>query len=63
MDQARDSLNVVIGLALVGASLTGVASLIATLFAVSSGEFAAMGLCIVAAAMSFGLLSNAVLRQ
>jgi hypothetical protein len=63
VDTNQRELGTLIGLALVGGSITGVASLTAALLAFSSGDYAAMGLCMVAVAMSFGLLASAVLRQ
>lgn len=63
MDHNSDGLKRVIGLAMVGCGVTGVASLVAALFPFLSGEFVGAGLCLLAAAVSLGLLANAVLRE
>lgn len=55
--------NTVIGLAVVGAVLTGIGALLVALLAASNYEFVAAGLCLTAAALSFGLLANAILRS
>jgi hypothetical protein len=55
--------NTLIGFAAGGAVLTGAGSLLVGLLAVSNYEFAAAGLCLIAAALSFGLLANAILRN
>ena len=51
------------GLAIIGTCIIGVASLIAALFSFLAGDFAAGGICLLASALSFGLLANAVLRE
>jgi hypothetical protein len=55
--------NTLIGFAAVGAVLTGVGALLVALLAVSNAEFVAAGLCLTAAALAFGLLANAILRN
>ena len=62
MAENRNKLSTVIGLATVGASITGVVSLIAAFFPLIDSDFAAAGTCLIAAALAFGLLANAVLR-
>lgn len=56
-------LDGLIGLASVGASLTGIAGFVVALVALFSGDLAAGGLCLIAAALSFGLLANSLLRK
>lgn len=63
MSEDRRKLDTIIGLAAIGSSLTGVASLIAAIFPFVNGEFVAVGVCLTAAALSFGLLANAVFRE
>lgn len=63
MSEDRTKLDTIIGLAAIGSSITGIASLIAAIFPFFNGEFTAMGACLIAAALSFGLLANAVLRE
>ena len=62
MDPKRNKFNTVVGLTLIGGCFTGIVCLLAAFIAISVGEYAGMGLCLIAAALSFGLLSNAVLR-
>jgi hypothetical protein len=63
MTEDPKTLNAIIGLVAVGSSVTGVGSLIAALVAFLSGELTAAGMCLMAAALSFGLLANALLRD
>lgn len=56
------SLNLLIGLSMQGAAITGTLALIAALIAVIQDEFLAAGLCLLAAATAFGLLAMAILR-
>ena len=62
MNENGQKLYALIGLATVGGGITGVAGLVAALFALLSGDLVATGVCLVAAAVSFGLLANALLR-
>jgi len=54
--------NTIIALAAVGGAVTGVISFIAALFPLFEGDFTGAGLCLLAAAFSFGLLANALYR-
>lgn len=63
MSKNRKGLDAIIGLAAVGTSITGVTSLIAAIFPFFNGEFLAVGACLIAAALSFGLLANAAFRE
>ena len=51
------------GIAVVGAATTGILSLIIALFPLIRGDYLAAGVCLLAAAFSFGLLANAVFRD
>jgi hypothetical protein len=62
MTNDRRRLDAIIGLAALGSAATGVMSLVVALFPLFSGEFLAAGICLLAAALSFGLLAIAVLR-
>ncbi|MBN1581016.1 MAG: hypothetical protein JXA89_09965 [Anaerolineae bacterium] len=62
MKENRKLLDVIIGLAVIGCGITGIVSFFAAFFAFSGG-FAFAGVYLIAAALSFGLLANAVLRQ
>jgi len=59
----RSKLDPVIGLVIVGGSLTGVAGLVAAAVSSFGGDRLATGMCLVGAALAFGLLANAVLRS
>ncbi len=48
---------------LYGGGITGFASLIMALFPFFNGDFISAGVCLLAAALSFGLMANAVLRE
>ncbi len=63
MTEERARFNATIALAVLGGGVTGIASLTAALFPFFNGEYLAAGMFVVAAALSFGLLANAVLRQ
>jgi hypothetical protein len=62
MSENHKQLNSLIGLSVVGCSITGVVGFIAAVFALFTGELTAAGMCLTAAALSFGLLANALLR-
>jgi hypothetical protein len=53
----------VVGVATLGSVIAGVIALFASLFAFASGEWQAAGVCLVASAIAFGSLANAVLRR
>jgi hypothetical protein len=48
---------------LYGGGITGFASLIMALFPFFNGDFLSAGIYLLAAALSFGLMANAVLRR
>lgn len=55
--------NWILGLFLVGGILTGVVSFIAALIALLYGNISSAAIFLVAAALAFGLLTNAILRE
>jgi hypothetical protein len=55
--------DTVVGVAVVGSVVTGVAGLIAALFPFFSADFSGAGILLIAAALSFGLLGLAVLGR
>lgn len=63
MYKDRGRVDTLVGLAMIGGSITGAVSLIAALFVLAEGSHTALGMCLIAAALSFGLLANAVLRE
>ena len=63
MNENRSNLNTMIGLATLGCAVTGVAGFLSAIAAFADGEYIAVGVCLVAAALAFGLLANVVLRE
>jgi hypothetical protein len=59
----QDRLAVAIGLGVVGSSIIGVLGFVSAIVAVLAGETSAAATFLVAAALSLGLLANAVLRE
>lgn len=55
--------HIVIGASVYGALLVGVLSLLLAYVAVSRMDLAGAGMALVAGALAFGLLANAVLRR
>lgn len=55
--------NALVGLALLGGGFTGIASLFVALLQFFQWDFGTVSLCLIAAALSFGLLANALLRN
>lgn len=53
----------IVGLLAFACIIVGIGSIVAALFAFFGGEFVGAGLCLLAAALAFGLLANAVLRE
>jgi hypothetical protein len=48
---------------LYGGGITGFISLIMAFFPFFNGDYSSAGICLLAAALSFGLMANAVLRE
>ncbi|MGB3713328.1 MAG: hypothetical protein WA996_02755 [Candidatus Promineifilaceae bacterium] len=63
MKEDNRLVGTIIGLALIGAAVIGVVSFIAAFFPFFSEDYAAAGLMLIASALSFGLLSIAVLGR
>jgi hypothetical protein len=57
------SVDSVVGVAVIGSVVTGVASLIAALFPFFGADYAAAGMLLIAAALSFGLLGIAIIGR
>ena len=55
--------NTIIGLASTGAAVIGILSAVAALFPLFGGDFMAAGVLLIASALSFGMLSIAVLGR
>lgn len=62
-DDKHDKANTLVGLVTLGGGLTGIASLVMAGVALMGADYGAVGLCLLASAMSFGLLANALLRE
>lgn len=63
MNSDKRLVNTLIGLALIGAAVIGVLSFVAALFPFFSEDYAAAGLMLIASALSFGLLSIAIIGR
>lgn len=63
MGKDQRALGSMIGIAVLGGAVTGVAGLVVGIAAAIVGEPLGAGLALVAAAISFGLLANAMLRE
>jgi hypothetical protein len=61
MERDTRTAGTVIGWATYGCVATGVLSVLAAVLAY--GDWAGVGVCLMAAALAFGLLANAVLRE
>jgi hypothetical protein len=53
--------NSLIGTALIGGVISGIAGLLVALVSALSGDWMAAGACLIAAALAFGLLAGALL--
>jgi hypothetical protein len=59
----RPNAPAILGLSVLGAFITGIAGLIVFVLAVLNADFVGAGVGLVASALAFGLLANAVFRQ
>jgi hypothetical protein len=63
MKKDSKPINTIIGMSLIGAAAIGTISFVAAFFPFFSEDYAAAGLMLIASAISFGLLSIAVLGR
>lgn len=63
MDKSPSKFENVLGVVLILGLVTGIAGLLAAVFAFFSADWVGAGLCLAAAAVAFGLLANALLRK
>ena len=63
MKEKRRVLDALMGLAALGCAITGVVSLVGALWPLVSADYVAASVCLAAAALAFGLLTNALLRD
>lgn len=55
--------NILTGFSIIVSLVTGIASLVVAIFALINADWTGAGIALVAAALAFGLLLNALLRQ
>lgn len=55
--------NVITGIAIIAALITGLIALIGSIFAFTGGDWTGVGLCLIASALSFGSVANSILRR
>lgn len=63
MRKNRKTMDSLIGIAVVGSCIIGIAGLIVAIFTFFMGNTMVGALCLIASALSFGLLANSVLRE
>jgi hypothetical protein len=63
LNQQRNALDTVTGLAAIGCGIVGVAALIVAVFAFANAQFAGAGLSLIPAALAFGQLMNVTLKR
>jgi O-antigen/teichoic acid export membrane protein len=63
MKQTENRITVVVGLSVILCIITGLISLLVTYFAFFGADWTGAGISLIAAALAFGLLSNALLRD
>jgi hypothetical protein len=63
MKEKRDKFDAVLGILVIGIVVTGAAGLLAALFAAFTADWFGVGICLIAAALSFGHAVNALLRD
>ncbi len=63
MEKERNRYEALIGIAVLAGLVTGAASLLAAAITWINAEWVGLGLCLGAAALAFGLTTNALLRD
>jgi hypothetical protein len=63
MKDQDQKINKIVGIAYIGCVAAGTASLVAALFPFFIGDFTSAGIFLTAAALSFGLLAIAILKN
>jgi uncharacterized membrane-anchored protein len=63
VDNKTNKFEAVLGIVVIASLVTGVAGLLAAVFAFFSADWVGVGVCLGAAALAFGLVANAILRQ
>ncbi len=63
MEKKPSSFEKILGIAVVTGMITGFGGIVAAIFALINADWIGAGLCLLAAALAFGLLVNALLRN
>lgn len=63
MEKKSNTFDVLLGIGVVFGLVTGIAGLLTAVYAFFSGEWLGTGLCLLAAAVAFGQIANALLRK
>jgi hypothetical protein len=63
MDNQMTKLDALLGRSVIAGVVTGFFALVAAFFAFFEGDWMGAGICLTAAALAFGLVSNAMLRD
>ncbi len=63
MEKQRSKLYAIVAQSVIAGMVTGFAALVAAVFAFIEGDWVGTGACFAAAAIAFGLVANAMLRN
>jgi hypothetical protein len=63
MKQTGNRINAIVGLSVLLGIITGLIALVVAYFAFSGADWAGAGTSLIAAALAFGLVANALLRH
>jgi hypothetical protein len=63
MAKTTERLDAILGQSVIAAMITGVAAVVAAIFAFIQGDWVGTGVCLGAAGLAFGLLANAMMRD
>jgi len=63
MEKRRTRITSIVGQSVIAGMITGLAGLVAAVFAFIGGDWMATGVCLAASGLAFGLLANALLRD
>ena len=63
MENKNNKFDAILGIIIIAGLITGIGSLVAAFFAFFNYDWVGTGVCLGAAALSFGLIANAILRS
>jgi hypothetical protein len=63
MEKKPNRFNNILGIAVMAALITGLTGFVTGVFAFFNADWTGAGVCLAAAALAFGLLANALLRD